>query len=71
MRFLHASLIATISACAVGSLVEVTWLLHFPIISPSLTITHQKGHQALLVIFSVASVIAARIKSGLYVIVNY
>ena len=39
LSFLHASLIATISPCAVGSFVAVTLLLPSAIIFPSFTIT--------------------------------
>ena len=42
-NFLHASLIATISPCAVGSLVEVTLLNPSEIILPCFTITQPNG----------------------------
>src|SRR5271154_4901966 len=42
-RALQASRIATTSACAVGSQVEVTWLLPRPTTIPARTTTHPNG----------------------------
>src|SRR5271154_335694 len=61
----HALRIATISPCAVGSLVAVTRLAPVATISPPRTMTAPKGPPRPDVTFSVASAIAFSIKTGL------
>src|SRR5271155_5763799 len=61
----HALRIATISPCAVGSLVAVTRLAPVATISPPRTMTAPKGPPRPDVTFSVASAIAFSIKIGL------
>src|SRR5438045_5714242 len=58
----HACRMAVISACAVGSLVEVTTFVPSPTIFPSLTITAPKGPPLPEFTFSIASWIARAIK---------
>ena len=54
--FLHASLIATTSACAVGSLDKVTLFEPSAMITFSFVITHPNGPPSLLALFIESSI---------------